>query len=111
MFALMIEYNILPKNLDAASGIWNNYFLPMAKEYGGFVAGFFMVDRKNGKAKGVEIWEDRISAKRFEQTGLIHQITSEFYDLISENPVKNYLDIEACEFGGFLRNHQYRKAK
>lgn len=104
MFALIIEYSILPESLEEASRIWDNYFLPMAREYSGFVAGFFMMDRKKGKATGVEIWEDKKSIKKFEQTGLLHQITTEFYELITDDPAKNYLEIGAWEIGSFAKS-------
>ena len=104
MYAVIVEYKLMPESLDEAIRIWNNYVLPMEKEHRGFVAGFFMVDHHSGKAIGLGIWENRNAAAAFEQTGLLHQLVTEFYELLTDNPVTRYLEVEAWETGRFFEN-------
>lgn len=82
MFARVTTLDIKPERIDEAIELYRKSVVPAAKKQKGFVATYFLTDRKSGKSLAVTFWKAEADALANEHNLYYQEQLVKFLDML-----------------------------
>ncbi len=95
MFARVTFVQLFPDTVDEAIGIYQDSYLPEAKQQQGNEGGYLLVDRTTGKGISISFWAFEAEMIAGETSGHHQKQLAKFKDFFSAPPVRELYEVSA----------------
>lgn len=95
MYARVTFVQFLPDKIDEAIGIYQDSYLPDAKQQKGNEGGYLLIDRETGKGISISLWASQADMTAGETSGHHQQQLAKFKPFFSAAPVRELYEVSA----------------
>ncbi|HEY5525990.1 MAG TPA: antibiotic biosynthesis monooxygenase [Candidatus Anoxymicrobiaceae bacterium] len=86
MYARILRFRVDTEKIDQGIEIFEDGYVPEAKQQKGFLEAILLGDRETGKGMTLSIWQTEADAKETEQSGFLQQVIAKFAGFFTEAP-------------------------
>ncbi len=93
MYARVVTVHIQPDRLDEAIQIFRDSISPVAKQQKGNKGGYFITDRKTGKAISIAFWETEADMTAGETSDYVREQIAKVASAFTAAPVAEHYEV------------------
>ena len=98
MYARIFKVQVDTTKIDGGVEIYEDGYVPAAREQKGFLGAMLLGDRKTGKGMAISMWESEDDARANEQSGFVQQVLGKFTEILTEAPTMEGYEIMVRAF-------------
>ena len=93
MYARVVTVSIQPDRLDEVIQVFRDSISPVAKQQKGYKGGYFLTDRKTGKAISVALWETEADMAAGETSDYLREQIAKVASAFTAAPVTEHYEV------------------
>ena len=93
MYARVVTVSIQPDRLDEVIQVFRDSISPVAKQQKGYKGGYFLTDRKTGKAISVALWETEADMTAGETSNYLREQIAKVASAFTAAPVAEHYEV------------------
>jgi len=98
MYARVFRVEVDMTRIDDGVEIYEDGYVPSAREQKGFLGAMLLGDRATGKGMAISMWESEEDARENEQSGFVQQVLGKFTGILTGAPVMEGYEIMVRAF-------------
>jgi quinol monooxygenase YgiN len=112
MYARILRFRVDTSKIDQGIEIYEDGYIPEAKQQKGFLEAILLGDRETGKGMTISIWRSEADAKETEQSGFLQQVIAKFAGFFTETPMVEGYEImvrdlaDVAELESMMAHHK-----